>query len=258
LSTTAIHFFPGFNQKVEAIQLYPKFGQRFLRKWQTGFNSPITKFSLQDPQTWAYTRPILRENGGWAVFNFTPRGKNHAHELYLMAKNTPEWFCQKLTVEQTFKEDGKRIISEEDLDKERAEEMSEHLIQQEYYCSFDQGIEGAYYAKLLNRAELDGRLTNVPADSYASVDTYWDLGISDETVILFAQNCGQELHIIDMYRNQGEGLNHYAKVLKEKADVNNWNYGDHYAPHDIQVRELGSGAQTRLETHLTQNAWYLD
>lgn len=207
----------------------------------------FSEFSLQDPQTWAYTRPILRENGGWAVFNFTPRGKNHAHDLYLMAKSNPDWYCQKLTVENTFREDGRRVITDEDLDAERAEGMSEHLIQQEYYCSFDQGVEGAYYAKLLNRAELDGRITNVPSDPYTSVDTYWDLGVSDETAIIFAQNCGQEIHIIDMYRNQGEGLNHYARILKEKASQNGWNYGDHYAPHDIQVRELGSGAQTRLE-----------
>lgn len=207
----------------------------------------FSEFSLEDPQTWAFTRPILRENGGWAVFNFTPRGKNHAYDLYLMAKNNPDWFCQKLTVEQTFREDGRRVITDEDLDAERREGMSEHLIQQEYFCSFDLGVEGAYYAKLLNKAELEGRLTNVPHDPHVSVDTFWDLGVSDETVILFTQTCGQEVHIIDMYRNQGEGLNHYARVLKEKADTNNWNYGEHYAPHDIQVRELGSGAQTRLD-----------
>ena len=203
--------------------------------------SVFSEFSLQDPKTWAFTRPILRENGGWSIFNFTPRGRNHAYDHYLMAKNNPDWFCQKLTVDDT------KVLSLEDIDAERMEGMSEHLIQQEYYCSFDQGVEGAYYSKLLNRAELDGRITNVPTDPYAQVDTYWDLGVSDETVILFAQNCGQEIHIIDMYRNQGEGLNHYAKILKDKSAENNWNYGDHFAPHDIQVRELGSGAQTRLE-----------
>jgi len=201
----------------------------------------FSEFSLQDPKTWAFTRPILRENGGWAVFNFTPRGKNHAHDLYLMAKNNPDWFCSKSSVDDT------GVLSPTDIDSERNEGMSEQLIQQEYYCSFDQGVEGAYYAKLLNRCELDGRITNVPHDPYASVNTYWDLGVGDETVILFAQMCGQEIHVIDMYRNQGEGLNHYARILKEKAATNDWNYGEHYAPHDIQVRELGSGAQTRLE-----------
>lgn len=201
----------------------------------------FSEYSLQDPKTWSFTRPILRENGGWAIFNFTPRGKNHAHDLYLMAKNNPEWFCSKLSIKDT------QVLTEEDMEAERKEGMSEHLIQQEYYCSFDLGVEGAYYAKLLNKAEVEGRITNVPTDPHASVDTYWDLGVSDETVIIFAQNIGQEIHIIDIYQNQGEGLSHYAKVLQDKANKNNWVFGDHYAPHDIQVRELGSGAQTRLQ-----------
>jgi hypothetical protein len=181
------------------------------------------------------------------VFNFTPRGKNHAYDLALMAKNNPKWYFQKCTINNTRDEKGNPIITEDDIEAERQEGMSEHLIQQEYYCSFDVGIEGAYYAKLLNQAELQGRITNVYYDSLAPVNTFWDLGVGDETVILFHQQIGQEHHLVDMYRNQGEGLNHYAKVLQDKADENNWTYGDHYAPHDIQVRELGSGAQTRLD-----------
>lgn len=201
----------------------------------------FSEYSLQDPKTWDFIRPILRENGGWAVFNFTPRGKNHAYDLYLMAKNNPDWFCEKLTIRET------GVLTEEDMDIERSEGMSEHLIQQEYYCSFDQGIEGAYYAKLLNKADLDGRLTNVPYDFNSPVDTYWDLGVSDETVILLAQNVGKEIHIINMYRNQGEGLHHYVKWLKKEEKEWGYIYGTHYAPHDIRVRELGSGAQTRLQ-----------
>lgn len=201
----------------------------------------FSEYSLQDPKTWAFTRPILRENKGWAIFNFTPRGKNHAHDLYIMAKNNPNWFCQCLTVDDT------QVLSKKDIEDERKEGMSEHLIQQEYYCSFDLGVEGSYYAKLLNRAVIEKRVSKVTVDLHASVDTYWDLGVNDETVILFCQNIGQEIHIIDIYRNQGEGLSHYAKVLQDKSNACQWVYGDHYAPHDIQVRELGSGAQTRLQ-----------
>lgn len=201
----------------------------------------FSEFSLQNPYSWNFTRPILRENGGWAVFNFTPRGKNHAYDLYIMAKNNPDWFCQKLTIDDT------KVLTEKDMDEERREGMSEHLIQQEYYCSFDLGVEGSYYAKLINKAQLEGRLTRVSFDTMQSVDTYWDLGVGDETVILFVQNIGKEIHLIDMYRNQGEGLNHYAKVLQDKAAASGWTYKGHYAPHDIKVRELGSGAQTRLD-----------
>lgn len=201
----------------------------------------FSEYSLQSPKAWEFIRPIFNENDGWAIFNFTPRGKNHAYELYLMAKNNPEWFCQKLTIEDT------QVLSKEDMDRERREGMSEHMIQQEYYCSFDQGVEGSYYAKLLDRADCDGRLCSVPYDLHARVDTYWDLGVSDSTAIIFAQNTGNEIHIIDVYNCEGEGLQHYARVLKEKADKGDWIYGSHYAPHDIQVRELGSGAQTRLD-----------
>ena len=201
----------------------------------------FSEFALQDPYSWNHIRPILRENEGWAVFNFTPRGKNHAYDLYLMAKRNPNWFCQKLTIKDT------DVITDEDIEEERREGMSEILIQQEYFCSFDQGAEGSYYAKYLNQAEIDGRITRVSYDPMASVDTSWDLGVGDETVILFSQKIGQEDHLIDMYRNQGEELNHYAKIVQQKAGEGGWTYGDHCAPHDIKVRELGSGAQTRLD-----------
>lgn len=201
----------------------------------------FSEYSLQDPKSWAFVRPILRENGGWAVFNFTPRGKNHAYDLFLMAKGNPEWFCEKLTINDT------GVLSEEDMEVERREGMSEPLIQQEYYCNFDQGVEGSFYAKYLIQAENDGRVTNVPYDPYAPVNTYWDLGVSDDTVILFTQNVGQEIHLIDMYTAMGEGLDHYARILEKKAQDGMWQYGQHFAPHDIKVRELGHGAKTRLQ-----------
>jgi len=201
----------------------------------------FSEYSLQDPKSWNFVRPILRENGGWSVFNFTPRGKNHAFDLYQMAKGNDNWFCQKLTIEDT------NVLTSEDMDEERAEGMSEELIQQEYYCNFDQGVEGSFYAKYLVQAEKDGRVTNVPYDPYTPVDTYWDLGVSDDTAIIFAQNIGQEIHIIDIYTAMGEGLDHYARVLEQKAKDGLWQYGHHCAPHDIQVRELGHGAKTRLQ-----------
>jgi len=201
----------------------------------------FSEYSLQSPNAWTFTRPILRENGGWAVFNFTPRGKNHAYDLYQMAKHNEEWYCSKLSVEDT------GILSARDIEKEREEGMSEDKIQQEYFCNFDRGVEGAYYAQLLNAAEKDGRIGNVPYDPSVPVDTHWDLGVDDSTAIIFHQSCGNEIHIIDTYEAHGEGLQHYARVLKQKAEENCWVYGAHYGPHDLRVRELGSGARSRLE-----------
>jgi hypothetical protein len=201
----------------------------------------FSEFSLQDPATWAFTRPILRENGGWAIFNFTPRGRNHAYDLYLMAKNNPDWFVSKLGIDAT------DVLDETDMDAERDEGMSEHLIQQEYYCSFDQGVEGAYYAKLLNKAELEKRIGRVPHDPGTTVHTYWDLGIGDETVILWVQFVGQEVHIIDYYHNQNEGLGHYANVIQEKATKYGFTYGSHNVPHDGNHRNNGEYVETRVE-----------
>lgn len=200
----------------------------------------FSEYSLQAPSAWQYLRPIFRENDGWAIFNFTPRGKNHSYELFQMAQGNDDWFCQKLSIEDT------DVLSEKDMDIERAEGMSEDMIQQEYYCSFDLGLEGSYYGKLLDDMTKKGQISNVAYQSIEQVHTVWDLGIGDSTAILFYQIIGSEVHIIDSYEATGEGLPHYAKVLRDKPYM----YGEHYAPHDIEHRELGTGI-TRKEIALS-------
>ena len=197
----------------------------------------FSEYSLQSPKAWEFIRPILRENGGWAIFNFTPRGKNHAYELYTMALENPNWYVSKLTVDDT------NILTVADIDEERASGMPEELIQQEYYCSFTAAIQGAYYSKEYADAENAGRFSTVPYDVNAPVYTVWDLGISDAMSIGFFQLIGQEVHMIDYYEKSGEGLPHFAKMLQDKGYV----YGKHFAPHDIKQRELTTG-KTRLET----------
>ncbi|HEV2110849.1 MAG TPA: hypothetical protein VGT99_05795, partial [Gammaproteobacteria bacterium] len=189
-----------------------------------------------DPRAWDYVRPILAENGGWALFIYTPRGKNHGFELYDIARHRGDWFAEQLTVADT------GILTPETIAEERASGMSEALIQQEYYCSFEAASEGSYYGKLLEQAERGGRVTQVPHQPELAVDTWWDLGIGDSTAIWFAQRAGLEQHLIDYYECSGEGLAHYAKVLQERGYV----YGSHWAPHDIAARELGTG-KSRLE-----------
>lgn len=113
--------------------------------------------------------------------------------------------------------------------------------------AFKASIEGAYFTKQLNRMYADRRVGKVPHDASLQVYTFWDLGVGDETVILFVQFHGKEIRLIDEYYATGEGLQHYARVLQERAMKNNYVYGGHYAPHDIEVRELGSNAKTRRE-----------
>lgn len=114
---------------------------------------------------------------------------------------------------------------------------------QEFECSFDAAITGAYYAKELQQAEDDGRICSVPHELSVPVQTFWDLGISDSMAIWFAQVVGREVRIIDYYEASGHGFDHYAQMLRSKP----YTYDRHWAPHDIQVRELGSG-KSRLET----------
>lgn len=191
----------------------------------------FSEYSVQDPNAWQYIRPILDANRGWAIFVFTPRGANHAKDLFDMASNNPDWFCQKLTVDDT------HVISKEDLDKIRAEGTSEDMIQQEWFCSFTQGIVGAYYVRYIEEAREDKRIGVVPWDKQSMVHTAWDLGVGDSTCIIWFQLIGKEIHCIDYYEASGEGLPHYAKVLKDKPYL----YGEHFAPHDINARELSHG-----------------
>ncbi len=196
----------------------------------------FSEWSLTDPRAWDYVRPILAENGGWALFVYTPRGKNHGFELYDMARHRGDWFTEKLSVEDT------GVLAPEVIGTERSSGMSESLIQQEYYCSFEAASEGCYYGKLLEQAEQAGRVTRVPVQPELPVDTWWDLGIGDSTAIWFCQRAGLEYHLVDYYECSGEGLAHYARVLQDKSYL----YGTHWAPHDIEARELGTG-KSRLE-----------
>ena len=197
----------------------------------------FSEYSLQNPQAWDYIRPILKENGGWALFLYTPRGKNHGFDLYEMASRNPDWFCQLLTVRDT------DIISEAEIQQERDEGMDEDLIQQEYYCSFSGSVQGSYYSKQLALLEAKGQIGNVVHNPALLVDTWWDLGMDDATSIWFTQNVGKEIRVIDYLEDSGEGLEYYVKKLQEK----NYIYRDHWAPHDIEVRELGTG-KSRKET----------
>lgn len=203
----------------------------------------FSEFALQDPRAWDYIRPILRENKGWAIFIYTPRGKNHGYELYRMAQSRDDWYTETLTVDKTKREDGTPVYTGRDIDEERAEGMPEEMIQQEYFCNWEGFIQGAYYSKQIEVARKDGRIGSVPHTSGHEVYTAWDLGVDDSTTIWFFQTIGKEIRFIDYYENSGEGLSHYAKVLKSLPYV----YGDHFMPHDANARKLSETAETPRE-----------
>lgn len=197
----------------------------------------FSEYALQDPRAYQFIRPILVVNDGWALFITTPRGKNHLWELWNIASNSDDWFAYKMGIEET------RHIPLEEIQKEREEGiMSDDLIMQEYYCSFDQGVEGSFYGKYIDKMRIQNQIGQVPWEPSFKVNTSFDIGVRDSTCIIFFQVVGQTIRIIDCYENSKEGLEHYVKVINSKP----YTYGKHIAPHDIKVKEWGSGI-TRIE-----------
>lgn len=108
--------------------------------------------------------------------------------------------------------------------------------------AFNVANEGNYYGQQFNKIHATNRICTVPYVEHLPVYTAWDLGMSDDTSVWFFQFYGMEIRVIDYYAANGEGFGHYAAVLREKK----YRYARHFAPHDIAVRELGTGA-SRME-----------
>jgi phage terminase large subunit len=197
----------------------------------------FSEYALQDPRAYQYIKPILMANNGWAIFATTVRGKNHLWELYNIASTNKSWYCSKLSVEDT------KHLNIQDIEDEIASgEISRDLALQEYYNDFSLGVEGAYYAKYIDKMRINNQIGPVNWEPSFKVSTAWDLGMRDSTAIIFFQVIGQTVKIIDVYQNTGQGLEHYSSVLSSKP----YQYNLHLAPHDIAVRELGTGL-SRLE-----------
>lgn len=194
------------------------------------------EFGDQDPRAWSEViRPALADRNGWATFLGTPRGMNHFAELAERARRDSDWLYLELKASQT------GLLPQSELDAAR-KDMSEEQYLAEFECSFAASVIGSIFGREMQKADQDGRITRVPYQPEIGVETWWDLGIDDAMAIWFTQTVGREIHVIDYYEQSGEGLPHYAKVFQERGYV----YAGHHAPHDIRVRELGSG-RSRLE-----------
>lgn len=192
----------------------------------------FSEYAIQSPQAWDYLRPIVKVNNGYAIFISTPRGKNHFWDMCRISQDNPDtWFYEKLTIDDT------HVLTKEDYDNEIKTGMSEEKALQEWYCSFDRGIEGSYYGRLIEKARKDARICSVPYDTRSNVNVSYDIGYGDSTSMVFWQQCGGEMRIIDFYENQGEGFAHYAGILQSKPYV----YGCHFFPHDAGSGSIQTG-----------------
>ena len=204
----------------------------------------FSEYSLQDPAAWNYFRPILAENGGWAVFIYTARGHNHGYELAKIAKKKmeekdPSWFYSFLTVDDTKRPDGSAVISREDIEAELEAGMPEGMVQQEFYCSFDAGLLGAYYADIIAdmRKRDPSPFGAYPHDPSKPVITAWDLGLNDANTIWFVQPFPGGPRIIDYMEESNVPLTEWIKRVQDKP----YNYATHIAPHDIVQRAQETG-----------------
>lgn len=189
----------------------------------------LDEFGDMDPTIWTQViRPALSDRKGWAAFIGTPKGKNTFHRLWVDAEDDPDWTRLMLKASETGLLDAKELADARKM-------MTPDEYAQEYECSFEAAVRGAYYAKELNDAE--DRITSVPHDVRLQTYTAWDLGMADSTVIWFIQPHGREMRVIDVVKGEGVGLDWYAKRLQERDYL----YAKHYLPHDVEVREMGTG-----------------
>lgn len=189
----------------------------------------LDEYADMDPRAWSEViRPMLADRQGWALFIGTPKGKNAFWDVWDRAGTEPNWFRTMLKASET------GLLPQDELDDARRV-MTPEQYEQEFECSFDAAIIGAYYGKEMSAAAE--RITRVPHDPAVEVETWWDLGIGDSTAVWFVQRVNSEIRFIDYIEASGEGLPFYAKALRERPYL----YSRHVLPHDVEVRELGTG-----------------
>jgi phage terminase large subunit len=199
--------------------------------------------ALSNPAAFSFIRPMLLETNGWSMHISSPRGKNSFYKLMEAHRNNHNSFITTLSANDT------GVFTPAQLKQERHEYIQEHgvamgaaLFEQEYLCSFEAARIGGVWTAELIKLKKQGRYGPCQYDPRYPVDTSWDLGVRDPTVILFWQNVGTETRLIDIYESTDNGLEHYAQALSDKG----YYYGDHWGPHDIQNREWGTGT-SRME-----------
>ncbi|MBK8200444.1 MAG: hypothetical protein IPK75_19010 [Acidobacteria bacterium] len=208
----------------------------------------MSEAARADPGAWSYLQPMLEENGGWALFISTVFGRNWFYELNRLGRDDPSWCVDKISAEHA------GVFSPEQLARIRNElirlngpDEGDAIYRQDYLSDFLASVPGAYYARLMQDAEDEGRICKLPYDRATTVDTWWDIGVRDGTAIWFTQRCGPWLHWIDYYEHKSAGADHYAQVLHDRAREKGYIYGRHTGPHDARVRDWGAGAVPRIE-----------
>jgi phage terminase large subunit len=207
-----------------------------------------SEWALANPSAWAYHRPMLEENNGWAAFITTPRGRNHALEMFNHASKSPHWFSEILTALDTHALTGDQL--DEALAEYQAlygEDVGQAQFQQEYLCNWNAAILGAFYALEMARVRVEGRVLAIDPMPGQPVHRAWDLGMTDDTSIWWFQVVGAQVFILDHHATSGIGLEEWRDLIEQRHRAHGWKHGIDYVPHDAKVKEMGTG-RTRVET----------
>lgn len=206
----------------------------------------LDEFPLLNPSVFStVVRPCLADYRGWAIVSGTSNGDDHFHELKKRNFNDPTWDFFIIPVTETDALHPDEVV-------EMTKDMSPEEYAREMLCRFDAPIEGAYYADLMNQAEAQGRIREVPYDPSSMVFTWWDLGIRDHMPVWFVQKCGSELHVIDHDEVTGKSIPEMLQRVDGSwvdpkdgtqpfGHRQQYRFGAHVTPHDIKARELGTG-----------------
>lgn len=195
----------------------------------------LSEYRDMDPGILTIIRPVLEVNNGTLIVISTPEGHNALWQMWQIAQANPTaWFSYLLTIRET-----KHITEQQVEDMITRGEMTYDMAQQEFYCSFDRGIEGTIWGKYLKRARIENRITTVLHEPAMLTHMAMDIGVNDCTTILWFQvpTGGNMIRIIDCYSSNNRGLDHYIDIIKSKP----YRMGNHYAPHDLKVREFSTG-----------------
>ena len=185
---------------------------------------------------------LLDDDDSRALFIGTPKGSNHFKDLYDQAAFTPKWERFHFDINES------GVFTKEQIEEIQEQYKSKpEAYNQEFLLSWQPSVEGSIYLDQIVAARNTGRVGQFTYDNRVTVSTAWDIGIADDTTLIFFQQVGTEVRIIDVYANRGKGMDHYIDYVNKWRDLHNAVYDRHFAPHDIQVREFSNG-KSRYET----------
>ena len=200
----------------------------------------FSEYSLQDPRAWEFIRPILAENEGWAVFNGTPRGRNHMYELEQRIRGHEDWYFSEAQTLWPDRPHFTGAVRASAIEAEREAGMDDDTIEQEFGVSYSAGVKGAFYSEQIERARSDERIGSYVHDDQRTVDTFWDLGMGDDTCVWFRQIVGNKRVWIDFLQDRGKDIGYYVTALANKG----YKYRTHYLPHDGGSRTIQTNYRT--------------